>query len=135
MNRLLRYCKFNVVGAMGMGVQLGSLAVLSRSLSGHYLLASGAAVELAVVHNFIWHERYTWRDRKAHVGAAVRFVRFQVGNGMVSLVGNVALMRLLVHRVGLPILPSNVLAIACCSVANFWVGEMWAFRRVVQLEG
>jgi hypothetical protein len=55
------------------------------------------------------------------------FVRFQVGNGLVSLVGNVVLMRLLVQGAGLPVLIANLVAIGCCSVANFWVGEVWAF--------
>ncbi len=57
-----------------------------------------------------------------------RFLRFQMGNGVVSLVGNVALMRLLVQGVGAPVLLANLVAIVCCSVANFWVGEVWAFR-------
>jgi putative flippase GtrA len=47
---------------------------------------------------------------------------------VVSLVGNVALMRLLVQGVGAPVLLANLVAIVCCSVANFWVGEVWAFR-------
>jgi putative flippase GtrA len=115
MNGLLRYWRFNLVGAMGMAVQLASLAVLNRALRGHYLLAAGMAVELAVVHNFLWHVRYTWGDRAG--GAAGRFVRFQASNGLVSLVGGA----------GMPKLAANVVAIACCSVANFWVGEVWAF--------
>jgi putative flippase GtrA len=127
MNRLLRYWRFNVVGAMGMAVQLGALAMLTRLLPGHYLWASGMAVEFAVVHNFLWHVRYTWGDGGG--GAAVRFVRFQASNGLVSLAGNVVLMRVLVGGAGMPKLAANLVAIACCSVANFWLGEVWAFRK------
>ena len=64
MNALIRWCKFNVVGAMGMAVQLGSLALLNRLTEGHYLVATAVALELTLVHNFVWHLHYTWRDRR-----------------------------------------------------------------------
>jgi putative flippase GtrA len=123
MNGLVRWLKFNAVGAMGMVVQLGSLALLARLLPGHPLAASAAAVELAVLHNFAWHVRYTWRDRQ---GAwAPQLVRFQLANGLVSVLGNLVLMRALVGHV--PLLVANAVAIVCCSVVNFAVSHAWAF--------
>ena len=64
MNTFVRWGKFNLVGAMGMVVQLAALAFFNRLAAGHYLYASAAAVELAVLHNFVWHVHYTWRDRR-----------------------------------------------------------------------
>jgi putative flippase GtrA len=58
----VRWLRFNLVGAMGMVVQLTVLAVWNRLAPEHYLLASVVAVELALVHNFFWHRRYTWRE-------------------------------------------------------------------------
>ena len=69
MNALIRWGKFNVVGAMGMVLQLTALAVFERCARGHYLVASAAAVELAVLHNFAWHLHYTWRDRSEDLRA------------------------------------------------------------------
>jgi putative flippase GtrA len=43
------------------------------------------------------------------------------------MVGNLALMRVLVHGAWLPVLAANVIAILCCSVANFYMGNRWAF--------
>ena len=57
-----RWLKFNFVGALGIGVQLAALATLT-TLGLRYLAATALAVETAVVHNFLWHERMTWRDR------------------------------------------------------------------------
>ena len=137
MSTLLRWAKFNLVGAMGMAVQLASLALFNRCFPGHYLLASGAAVELTLAHNFVWHVHYTWRDRSGRdrCGRDLRdgapwlrsLVRFQLSNGVVSLVGNLVLMRLLVHGAHLPVLAANLIAILCCSVANFCLGNSWAF--------
>jgi putative flippase GtrA len=132
MNILIRWVKFNLVGAMGMAVQLAALALLNRCIPSHYLVSAAAAVELTLLHNFVWHMHYTWRDRSGRDrgdGApwGRPFVRFQFSNGLVSLVGNLILMRLLVHGVHLPLLVSNLIAIFCCSIANFCIGNSWAF--------
>jgi len=42
-------------------------------------------------------------------------------------VGNLILMRLLIGGAHLPVLASNLIAILCCSVANFAIGNSWAF--------
>jgi putative flippase GtrA len=46
---------------------------------------------------------------------------------MVSMLGNLALMRLLVDAAHLPLLVSNGVAILCCSILNFFLGDTWAF--------
>jgi putative flippase GtrA len=125
-----RFIKFNLVGAMGMAVQLAALALFNRWTAGHYLYASAAALELALLHNFTWHAHYTWRDRRDRATRLRQFVRFHLSNGLVSMLGNLALMRLLVHEARLPLLISNVIAILCCSIANFCLGNNWAFRRM-----
>jgi len=126
-NTFVRWWKFNLVGAMGMVVQLAALAVISRCAPGHYLYASAAAVELAVLHNFVWHVHFTWRDRRDDSALLSQLVRFHLSNGLVSIVGNLVLMRILVQQAHLPLLASNGIAILCCSVVNFCLGDSWAF--------
>jgi hypothetical protein len=46
---------------MGIVVQFVMLAALT-ALRIDYLAATALAVESAVIHNFLWHCRYTWRD-------------------------------------------------------------------------
>jgi putative flippase GtrA len=136
MNTFARWIKFNMVGAMGMAVQLGSLALITHWSAGHYLIASAAAAELALVHNFVWHLHFTWPDRRGASGLAGQFVRFHLANGMVSMVGNLALMRVLVQEAHLPLLVANSIAILCCSIVNFCLGDNWAFaaRRTAECE-
>jgi len=129
---MIRWWKFNLVGAMGMAVQLTALAVLNRLAPGHYLYASAASVELAVLHNFVWHLHYTWRDRREDSALFARLVRFHLSNGLVSIVGNLLLMRMLVSEAHLPVLASNGIAIVCCSVVNFCLGDLWAFGQRTQ---
>lgn len=121
MRRLL---KFSLVGAFGIGVQLGVLTLLARWRL-NYLLATGLAVEAAVLHNFVWHERFTWAERGGR--AFGRLLRFHLSNGVVSIAGNLLLMRLLVGKAGVPVLVSNVVSIAVCFVANYLVSDRWVF--------
>jgi putative flippase GtrA len=126
-NQFIRWGKFNLVGAMGMALQLTALALFNRWMSGHYLYASAAAIELTLLHNFTWHVHFTWRDRRGRATLLRQLARFHLSNGLVSMLGNLALMRLLIHQAHLPLLIANTIAILCCSIANFCLGNNWAF--------
>ena len=78
-----RWMKFNVVGGIGIGVQLAVLLCLKSGFHLGYLWATGLGVEAAVVHNFLWHERFTWADR-VHVTwrqSMLRLLRFNFTTG------------------------------------------------------
>lgn len=125
-----RFLRFNLVGAIGIAVQLGTLELLRRA-GVEYLVATLFAVEAAVVHNFIWHERYTWRDRAGALRSELlaRLVRFHLTNGAVSLVGNALAMRWLVGELHFPVLPANLIAITACCLLNFLLSDRVVFTR------
>ena len=126
-----RWLKFNFVGAIGIGVQLGAFTMLKGVAGATYMIATAFAVETAVLHNFVWHELFTWREfpRGTWRGVIARLAKFHAGNGAVSILGNLALMRLLVGAMHLNPYVSNVAAIACCALVNFAVSEWFVFRR------
>jgi putative flippase GtrA len=123
------WLKFNTVGLLGMGFQLFTLAVLKGGLGLNYLAATVIAVESAVLHNFIWHERWTWweRTRRNASGVLGRLFRFHMANGLISIAGNLALMWLLVSRLHLHYLVANVTAIAACAILNFLASDRLVF--------
>ena len=92
----------------------------------NYLLATALAVEAAVLHNFFWHERFTWADRRTAASLA-RLVKFNLSTGGLSIVGNVLAMKLLVEVAGIEYLLANLLSIAACSVLNFLVADRGIF--------
>jgi putative flippase GtrA len=123
-----RAARFYAVGAGGIVVQLAALAVFKSGLHLHYLVATALAVEAAVLHNYLWHERWTWSDRPAR-GRLARLVRFHAGNGLISIAANVALMRLFVGALHIPYLAANAASIAVCSLANYVVSDRLVFTR------
>jgi putative flippase GtrA len=175
---LMRWCKFNFVGGMGIVVQFAALFLLKSVLHLDYLAATALAVEAAVVHNFVWHEQFTWVDRikpdrikpdrtkPDRVGPSLRmpisqassrsafgwrsalalritcfkdfglqppslrrFLRFNLTNGCVSILGNLALMKVMVGQGHMNYLVANAIAITLCSFVNFLVSDAWVFAR------
>jgi len=129
----IRAAKFYFVGALGIVVQLAALALFKPALEPHYLWATALAVETAILHNFLWHEFWTWSDRPSFGNDRLhRLWRFHLSNGLLSLIGNVLLMRFLVGTLGLHYLFANVLAIASLAVANFLLSELYVFRYLIR---
>jgi len=125
---LVRWCKFNLVGGMGIVVQFAALFLLKSVLHFDYLFATAVAVEAAVVHNFVWHEQFTWADRvQPSWRSWRRLLRFNLTNGAVSILGNLALMKVMVGFGHVNYLLANGIAITLCSAANFLVSEEWVF--------
>jgi putative flippase GtrA len=125
-----RWLAFNGVGVLGVGVQLGTVALLIRSAGVHYLLATAIAVEAAVLHNFAWHQRWTWGDRPSATYRTTldRLRRFHLLNGAVSLAGNVGLTSVLSGGLRMDPVHANIAAILACSVVNFLASEVLVFR-------
>ena len=126
-----RWIRFNGVGALGTGVQLAIMAWLVRILGVHYLWATAFSVEAAVLHNFCWHERWTWRDRRSgsHASLLGRLGRFHAANGLVSLAGSLMLTRLLTGTLGVDPIAANITSILACAAVNFSASEWLVFRR------
>ena len=189
-NMVTRWCAFNFVGAGGIVVQLTVLHFLIHHLRLHYLPATALAVEAAVLHNFIWHERWTWKDRSdlanrsakkslapilqencklrlfefsgvpkdlptspsrsvscvtaclrrlatglleisglnSH-GVWRRLLLFHLANGVLSIAGNLLLMRFFVGTAAWSYLSANFVTIAAVSLLNFWAGDKIVFRN------
>jgi dolichol-phosphate mannosyltransferase len=117
---IARFARFNVVGIIGFGLQTGMLMLLAAA-GVPVRAAAILAVEAALLHNFVWHERWTWADCPADPGARARvgrLARFHATNGIVSIAGN-ALLTPALAQAGVPLALANLAAVAACSVVNF----------------
>lgn len=58
-----RFGRFGLVGLMGAMLQLLLIWLFTK----HFGILSGVAtplaVEITILHNFLWHERFTWSGR------------------------------------------------------------------------
>ena len=129
-DRWRRVTPFITVGLIGFLVQIVTLAALTSLARWSWLPATVLSVELAVIHNFLWHERWTWTDRTAAAASApfARLLRFHLSNGLISIAGNALLMAWLVGILGVPAVAANALAVGAMSVLNFVMADRWVFR-------
>jgi putative flippase GtrA len=121
-----RWLKFSAVGATGIAVQLITLALLLRVSGMHYLIATALAVELSVLHNFVWHKKWTWADRTTG-NSRTLLLRFNLTNGALSIIGNLFFMWLFVGCAGMDARFANVLTISICALANFILSDLIVF--------
>jgi len=124
---LLRLLRFASVGSMGTGLQLAVLASLTGIGGLHYLVATALAVETAIVHNFLWHERWTWSDRGRNGDRLRRLVLFNGTTGLASILGNLLFMWLFVGELSMHPLAGNLASIGCCASVNFLVNDRVVF--------
>ena len=132
-NATSRFLRFNAVSAGGFVVQLSTVALLTFWLAIPEVAATGAGVAAAIVHNFLWHRRWTWADRPASIprrsSDVATFLRFVTANGLISIAGNLLIVAVLVdrtmHRRG----RANVVAVGVCGLLNYQIGDRFVFRR------
>jgi putative flippase GtrA len=121
-----RIAAFVTIGGLGFVLQLMTLWWLATWAGWNPLPATAIAVELAVLHNFWWHERWTWRDRRAPTPDAwLRLARYHAATGMTA-VGNV-IVTLLLAKLGIQLLAANIAGVAAMSALNFVLSDRWTF--------
>lgn len=127
MTQGMRWARFNLVGIIGFGLQLGLLSMLVRWTALPTSVAVTIAVLATVSHNFVWHELFTWPNQPRETRLK-RWLSFHVSNGTLSVVTNVGVTVLVSALAGIPIVAANVIAVATASLVNFLVSDRLVFR-------
>jgi putative flippase GtrA len=137
----VRFLRFNVVAALGIGVRLAIAWALVSGLGLHYLVGTTLAIEASILHNFFWHLRWTWGETGAPSGPRramstnhvfFRRLAFHASNGLVSFLGAMVLMPMLVGSLGLHYLVANFIAVCVTGLLNFFLGDRLIFRTASQ---
>jgi putative flippase GtrA len=123
---LIRLSKFMLVGGTGVLVNNLTLLILFQWVHLPLLVASVLASELAIINNFYWNDRWTFKSTRISLS---RFARFN----LVSLSGlliTTGTLWLLVSHLGLYYLVANLLGISLAMVWNFAVNSRWTWGGV-----
>jgi len=121
---------FVAVASGGFLIQTTIVAMLTRAAHAPAELATAIGVELAVLHNFLWHARWTWGDRFAGAHSRLRrFLAYQLATGSISLAANIIVVWAAVRAFGVDPTAANVLAVGVMSLANYMVADRWVFAR------
>ena len=115
----------------GFVLQLAAIALLTRVLIWSPAAATAVGVEIAFLHNFLGHTRWTWRDYPLRNKRdwLNRWWRYQAAK-TASLVANICLTTTLVTFSGMPVELANSVAVAACAVPNFFIAEWFVLTPI-----
>jgi dolichol-phosphate mannosyltransferase len=118
-----KFVKFCLVGLSGVLVDMSALFVLndSRFFGFGVIMSKFIAVELAIVNNFAWNDRWTFRSAAGRPHSIMsRFFKFNLICSA-GLVLSLSLLYILNRRLGINVYVANLVAIVFTTIVNFWL--------------
>jgi dolichol-phosphate mannosyltransferase len=124
-----RFIKFCLVGASGVGVNMGLLWVLTEFAGLYYLVSAAISIETSIITNFLLNDYFTFHDRRLYGTSQFlwRLLKFNA----VSLAGlglNMGVLWLLTSVAGIYYLVSNLCGIAVATMWNYLVNHFWTWK-------
>lgn len=116
---------FCLIGASGYVVNIALFAVYVDGLGFDPRIGALLAFLCAVGNNFVWNRRWTFPQRDANHGhQAIKFAVVSTGAFLVSL----AVLNTLVGLTDVPVVVSQMIAIAIATPVGFVGNKVWTFR-------
>jgi putative flippase GtrA len=120
----VQLAKFALVGGSGYLINLGVFAVLADEVGIAHQVAAVAAFCVAVLSNFFWNRRWTFRPDSGAAGfQAARFFAVSVA----SLGLNLGVLELLWRGGSVGSLTAQAIAVAAATPFNFLGNKLWTF--------
>jgi len=124
-----RLIKFGIVGASGVGVNVGCLYVFTEFAHLPYFVSSILAIELSIISNFTANLLWTWRDRSEEGTLWTKLVRYHIGAGATAFLGNYLILVALTEFFGMHYMISNLIGIAFGTFSNYLINDLWTFKK------
>lgn len=118
-----RFARFGIVGAMGVVVNSAALFFTHGLLGLPLMVASPLAVEVAIIHNFVWNEHWTFGARNFSLARLGKFNLTSLGGLLITS----GVLYLLVVYAGLHYLVANLIGIGTATAWNFALSLLWTW--------
>jgi dolichol-phosphate mannosyltransferase len=128
-----RLLRFGAVGLTGVFVDMVLLFLLSDPTTLGWPLTRSKIIssELAIINNFLWNDRWTFRDISSKQPGKRQLLKRLLKFNTICLAGlvlNVLLLNLLFNLFGINRYVANLIAIAAVTLWNFWVNLKLSWR-------
>ncbi len=126
-----RFIKFAIVGASGVFVNEGLLALFTEVYAVSVAIAGVIAIEASILSNFLINNYWTWRDshEKSFGKRLFQYHSVSFVAGLVNYVILVSLTHMGIHH-----LLANLIGIAIATLINFILNNHWTFARKISEE-
>ncbi len=122
---MIRIFKFITVGGINTAITLVTFYFLNNVYGMNYLLGSFLGYSLGIINSYILNKLWTFRDSDKKV--IPQFMRF-VAVSMISMGINLTVMYILIERLNLDSLFSQVIAIIFSTVSNYTGSRILVFH-------
>ena len=130
---LKRFWRFGIVGLSGVFVDMVVFYLLSdpTTLAWSITHSKTLAAEVAIINNFIWNDRWTFKDLTQHQRGwrrqLKRFIKFNL-ICLAGLILNILILNVLFNAFGVNRYVANLIAIAVVTLWNFWMNLKLGWR-------
>lgn len=121
--QLVKLVKFLLVGGLGTLVNTGLLVLLYHYAHLALIVASALATELAICHNFVLNDYWTFGRRGLSMNRFARFNAVSVGGQFVTI----ATLWGLVRFAGMHYVLANLIGVGLAVMWNFAVNVHWTW--------
>jgi dolichol-phosphate mannosyltransferase len=122
---LLKFC---VVGGTGVIINLGLYYLLTRGVGLSLTVAAPMAIELSILSNFAFNNRWTFSRRKQGKRLAVKFSCFHCVSGLAGAVNFLSLFGL-VHLLKTYDVFASLMGIGFGTLVNFYLSSLWTWKE------
>jgi dolichol-phosphate mannosyltransferase len=129
--QIKRFIRFGISGFSGVFVNMFILYLLREYVGLGLTRSAILAAEVAIINNFFWNDRWTFRDISAHQKGRIktfrRFLKFNV-ICLSGLVLNILVLNVLYNFLNMNEYLANIIAIATVTFWNFWFNLQLSWR-------
>lgn len=128
-----RFFRFGLVGASGVLVNTLALYLLTDVVGWDHLVAAALATEAAILSNFLFNDRWTFRDARPDLAWPRRLAQYNsisLGGLLITLVVLAALS----HLLGLYYLVANLFAIGAATIWNYTINLRFTWFTTLRPE-
>lgn len=122
---VLKFFKFGIVGASGVGVDFGITWLCKEQLRLNKYLSNSTGFLCAVVSNYLLNRVWTFHSQDPSI--AMQFSKFLLAS-LIGLGLNNGIIYLLNERLGVKFYTSKLIATGVVMVWNFWANYTFTFQ-------
>ncbi len=126
-----RFLRFGLVGLSGLTVDMAALYLFYEVIGFGLTRSAILAAELAIINNFYWNDRWTFRDIAQQQSGWQRMVKRFLKFNLICIMGlilKILLLNLFFNGLQMNAYAANLLAIAIVTFWNFWINLKLSWR-------
>lgn len=135
MSLLKRILSFQFIGWIGTAVNLAVLWLCYDVLDWPLLVSGALAIEVAIIHNFVWYYFWTWNDRVVYTlrDFLTLFVRYNIFTAAIDFFIRLGILWVLTEYFGIHYIISDIAGMFIAPLLKYITNDAYIFNTEPKL--